>query len=66
LITAAGTEQLEHRFALLTLHNNPRRYDRRIVALARDLIPDTSEAGDARVPYVRTLPRRLAHLKLAA
>jgi hypothetical protein len=63
-LTASGTEQLEHRLALLTLHNNPRRYDRRIVATARGLIPESQR--ETRVPYVRGLPRRIAQLKLVA
>jgi hypothetical protein len=66
-LTASGTERLEHRLALLTLHNNPRRYDRRIVAAARDLIPETArETKAARIPCTRALPRRLAQIKLAA
>jgi hypothetical protein len=66
-LTAAGTAELQHRLALLTLHNNPRRYDRRIVALARELVPEAErETRGARVPYARALPRRIAHLKLAA
>jgi len=65
-LTAMGTEQLEHRLALLTLHNNPDRYDRRIVALARDLIPEPDRVtARARVPHARELPRRIAHLKTA-
>jgi ABC-type amino acid transport substrate-binding protein len=64
-LTAAGTDELEHRIALLTLHNNPRRYDRGIVAVARELIP-ASEPEAARVPYVHALPRRIAQLRLVA
>ena len=64
-LTAGGTEELEHRIALLTLHNNPRRYDRRIVAVARGLVPE-SDSEDTRVPNVGALPRRIAQLKLAA
>lgn len=64
-LTAAGTEQLEHRLALLTLHNNPHRYDRRIVARARELFPESEPEG-VRVPYARTLPRRIARLRPAA
>jgi hypothetical protein len=64
-LTAGGTEELEHRIALLTLHNNPRRYDRHIVAVARGLVPK-SESQDTRVPNVGALPRRIAQLKLAA
>jgi hypothetical protein len=66
-LTASGTERLEHRLALLTLHNNPRRYDRRIVAVARDLIPEPArETKAARIPCTHALPRRLAQMKLAA
>jgi hypothetical protein len=66
-LTASGTEELEHRLALLTLHNNPRRYDRRIVAAARGLVPESgAEKRGARIPYTRALPRRLAELKLVA
>lgn len=61
-LTANGTEQLEHRLALLTLHNSPDRYDRRVVALARELIPAESDrpAARARVPHTRALSRRIA------
>lgn len=66
-LTACGTQELEHRLALLTLHNNPRRYDRQIVAAARTLVPEPRlETHDARVPYTRALPRRIASLKLVA
>lgn len=66
-LTASGTEQLEHRLALLTLHNDPRRYDRRIVAVARGLTADGGpKTQEARVPYTRALPRRIAQLKTAA
>jgi hypothetical protein len=66
-LTAQGTERLEHRLALLTLHNNPRRYDRRIVATARDLVPAAaSETKAARIPCTHALPRRIAQLKAAA
>jgi hypothetical protein len=66
-LTANGTEQLQHRRALLKLHNNPRRYDRRIVAVARDLVPESApEAQSARIPYARALPRRIAQMKLLA
>jgi hypothetical protein len=66
-LTANGTEQLQHRRALLKLHNNPRRYDRRIVAIARDLVPESApEAQSARIPYARALPRRIAQMKLLA
>jgi riboflavin transporter FmnP len=66
-LTARGTEQLEHRLALLTLHNNPRRYDRRIVALARELAPDyDTQVPRARVLKARELPRRIAQLKQVA
>jgi len=65
--TAMGTEQLEHRLALLTLHNNQRRYDRGIVAIARGLITD-ADGGTrrARVPQTRELRRRIEQLKLAS
>jgi len=63
-LTAKGSDELEHRRALLTLHNNPRRFDRRIVAVGRDLVPESQP--DVRVPYVRELPRRLAQFKLVA
>jgi hypothetical protein len=66
-LTAKGTERLEHRLALLTLHNDPRRYDRRIVAVARDLIPDAArDTRSARIPCTHALPRRIAELKLTA
>jgi hypothetical protein len=67
-LTAGGTEQLDHRLALLTLHNNPRRYDRHIVAAARGLIPAESgrESRGVRLPYARALPRRIAEFKLVA
>jgi hypothetical protein len=66
-LTAAGTEQLDHRHALLTLHNNPRRYDREVVAAARGLIPESGrQTRAARVPYTRALSRRIAQLKLVA
>ncbi|MDQ6806791.1 MAG: hypothetical protein M3065_17935 [Actinomycetota bacterium] len=66
-LTAAGTEQLDHGVALLTLHNDSRRYDRQIVAVARELITDSAPpTHSARVPYTRALPRRIAHLKLVA
>lgn len=65
-LTAMGTEQLEHRLALLTLHNNPRRYDRRVVELARDLVPEAErQAPRARVPHTRALSRRIAQLNTA-
>jgi hypothetical protein len=66
-LTAAGTDELEHGRALLTLHNNPRRYDRRVVAAARGMVSDSGrDARGARVPFTRALPRRIAELKLAA
>lgn len=66
-LTARGTEQLEHRIALLTLHNNPRRYDRRIVAVARELVPEAARAEQsARIPCTHALSRRLAQARLAA
>ena len=66
-LTAKGTERLEHRLALLRLHNNPRRYDRQVVALARDLIPESDrQTPRARVPHAHEIPRRVAQLKLVA
>ncbi|HWF49253.1 MAG TPA: hypothetical protein VG294_01310, partial [Solirubrobacteraceae bacterium] len=66
-LTASGSEQLEHRLALLTLHNNPRRYDREIVAAGRALIPQSGpQTQGVRIPCARALPRRLAQLKLVA
>ena len=66
-LTASGSDQLEHHLALLTLHNSPRRYDRRVVALARDLIPDSDrQTARARVPHTRALPRRIAQLNATA
>lgn len=66
-LTATGTEQLDHRHALLLLHNNPRRYDREVVAAARGLIPESGrQTHVARVPYRRALSRRIAELKLVA
>jgi hypothetical protein len=66
-LTARGTEQLEHRLALLTLHNNPRRYDRSVVSAARDLVPDAARSEqNARIPCAGALPRRIAQFKLAA
>jgi hypothetical protein len=66
-LTASGSEQLEHRLALLTLHNNPCRYDRRIVALARELIPESErDTREARVPHRGPRSRRIAQLKPVA
>jgi hypothetical protein len=66
-LTAVGTERLEHRLALLTLHNDPRHYDRRIVALARELMLESGrETVRGRVPHTREFSRRIAQLKQAA
>jgi len=66
-LTAMGTEQREAMLELLTLHNNQRRYDRRIVAVARALIPESDgQTLRARVPQTRELRRRIEQLKLVS
>jgi hypothetical protein len=66
-LTAKGSDEIEHRRALITLHNHPRRYDREIVAVARGLLSDADGGAPCpRMPHTRELSRRVAQLKPAA